>query len=38
LVLKNVATALQEAIRTGVPFVVLNPNTQREHFIPGIGQ
>jgi hypothetical protein len=38
LVLKNLAIALLEAVHSGLPFVVLNSNTQRDHFIPAIGQ
>jgi hypothetical protein len=38
LVLKNLAMSLLEAVHSGLPFVVLNTNTQREHFISAIGQ
>lgn len=37
LVLRNLAMSLVEAIASGLPFVVLNPGTQSEHFIPAIG-
>lgn len=38
LVLKNLAMSLLEAVHSGLPFVVLNATTQRDHFIPAIGQ
>lgn len=37
LVLKSLANSLIEAVASGLPFVVLNPRTQNEHFIPAIG-
>jgi len=38
LVLKNLAMSLLEAVHSGLPFVVLNSNTKRDHFIPAVGQ
>lgn len=38
LVLKKLALSLLEAVHSGLPFVVLNTNTQRDHFIPAVGQ
>lgn len=38
LVLKNLAMSILEAVHSGLPFVVLNSNTQRDHFIPAVGQ
>ncbi|MEC4242268.1 MULTISPECIES: hypothetical protein [Pseudomonas] len=38
LVLKKLAMSALEAVHSGLPFVVLNPSTEAEHFIPAIGQ
>jgi hypothetical protein len=38
LMLMNLAPALREAAHDGLPFVVLNSNTRREHIIANIGQ